>query len=79
MGSETVYKPFVDGQKLTFSIQGDSIVDERTGSEWNVLGQAVDGPLKGSQLTPVVHGTHFWFAWVGFNPDTSVRTAEDVD
>ena len=79
VGSAAVYQAFVDGQKLTFSVQGDSIVDERTGSEWNVLGQAVDGPLKGSQLTPVVHGTHFWFAWAGFNPDTSVRTAEDVD
>ena len=78
VGSAAVYEATVDGQKLTFKAQDGAIVDEETGSTWNILGQAVEGPLQGTQLTPVVHANHFWFAWAAFNPDTEVRTAEDV-
>ena len=77
VGSAAVYEPFVDGRKLIFKAQDGAIVDEQTGSRWNIAGHAVSGPLEGSRLTPVVHGTHFWFAWFAFNPDTIVRTAED--
>ena len=28
-----------------------------------MLGQAVNGPLAGKQLTPVVAVNHFWFSW----------------
>ncbi len=47
-------------------------MDTETGTAWSLLGQAIDGPLKGSQLEPVVHGTHFWFAWAAFRPDTAL-------
>ena len=50
---------------------------KETGSEWNILGQAVAGPLTGAQLPPVLHGNHFWFAWAAFMPDTEVRTDQD--
>ncbi len=36
--------------------------------------QAIEGPLLGSQLTPVVHANDFWFAWAAFNPDDPVYT-----
>ena len=78
VGSTAVYEPFVDGEMLTFVVEDQIIVDRQTGSKWNILGQAVDGPLQGSQLTPVVHGNHFWFAWAAFNPDTLVRTPKDI-
>ena len=52
VGATAVYGPFVDGQKLTFAVQNDVIVDEDTGSKWNILGQAVEGPLKDNQLAP---------------------------
>ena len=48
VGSTGMYVPFVEGQKLTFKIQDALIVDEETGSKWNILGQAVEGPLEGS-------------------------------
>jgi hypothetical protein len=57
---------------LTFRREGDDIVDEQTGSRWNVLGQAIAGPLAGAQLVPIVHGDHFWFAWAAFKPDTLI-------
>ncbi len=76
VGSTAVYEPVVDGQKLTFKVEADVIVDEETGSKWNILGRAVEGPLEGSRLAPVVHANHFWFAWAAFNPETEVRTGD---
>ena len=72
VGATGVFDPNLDGQKLTFVQEGEGIVDEQTGSTWTVLGQAVDGPLAGKSLTPIVHGDHFWFAWAAFKPDTIV-------
>jgi hypothetical protein len=77
VGSTGVYEPFVNGEKLTFMVENGAIVDDSTGSEWNILGMAVDGPLAGTQLVPVAHTNHFWFAWAAFNPETAVREATD--
>jgi hypothetical protein len=40
-----------------------------------VTGLATAGPLKGTQLDPVVHGDHFWFAWAAFAPGTRIWMA----
>ena len=72
VGATGVFDPHVNDQKLTFIKEGDNIVDEQTGSVWNVLGQAVAGPLAGTQLAPIVHGDHFWFSWAAFKPDTII-------
>jgi hypothetical protein len=79
LGSTGVYEPFADGTKLTFAAKDGVIVDEQTGSTWNVLGKAVEGPLQGEQLVPVVHANHFWFAWAAFHPHTTVRASEDLE
>jgi hypothetical protein len=76
VGATGVFDPNLDGQKLTFVRQGEEIVDEQTGSTWNVLGQAIDGPLAGESLVPIVHGDHFWFAWAAFKPDNIVYQAQ---
>ena len=76
VGSTGVYDPNLDGQKLTFKIESDRIVDEQTGSVWNILGEAVEGELAGKRLEAVVHANHFWFAWSAFFPDSDLRTAE---
>ncbi len=71
VGAATVWNPSVDGQRLTFRAAGDTLfVDEETSTTWSLLGQAIEGPLAGKELEPVVHGTHFWFAWAAFQPDT---------
>ena len=72
VGATGVFDPNVNGQKLTFRQDGEKIVDEETGSSWNILGQAVDGSLAGEELSPVVHGDHFWFSWAAFKPDTII-------
>jgi len=75
VGAVNSFSRELDGQTLTFRVEGDRIVDEETGSEWNVLGQAVSGPLAGSQLAPVVGINHFWFSWAAFKPETRVYEA----
>jgi len=65
------------GRTLTFDPAGDDGLfrDGETGTVWNLSGKAVAGALTGESLAPVVHGNHFWFAWVVFLPDTEVWRA----
>lgn len=72
VGAVNAFSRELDGQTLTFTFDGDRILDEETGSEWDVLGQAINGPLAGSQLEPVVGINHFWFSWAAFRPETQV-------
>ena len=76
VGSASVFKPVVDGQKLTFQIDEERFTDAETGSTWNILGAAVEGPLAGKQLEIVIHGNHFWFAWAAFKPDSEIYQPE---
>jgi len=78
VGAATTFSRELDGQVLTFVLDGDRIVDEQTGSEWDVLGQAVSGPKPASQLAPVVSVNHFWFSWAAFRPDTRVYEAGEA-
>lgn len=77
VGATGVFDPVLDGQKLTFRWDGQNIVDEQTGSSWNIVGQAIAGPLTGRALTPIVKGDHFWFSWAAFQPDTLIYTSDE--
>jgi hypothetical protein len=72
VGTGNTFSRELDGQILTFQADGEKITDEQTGSEWNILGQAVSGELVGRQLEPVVNVNHFWFSWAAFRPETRV-------
>ena len=77
VGATAIYKSDLDGQSLTFQPSGEGFVDDQTGSEWNILGEAVDGPLSGSRLEPIASADHFWFAWAAFRPDTVIYPGAD--
>jgi len=72
VGSAAVFNAVLDSQKLTFSATGSEFTDAETGSTWNILGEATEGPLAGQRLTKIVHSNHFWFAWGAFKPDTLI-------
>ena len=72
VGATGVFDSHLDGQKLTFQADENRIVDDQTGSAWNILGQAIEGSLTGKKLTPIVHANHFWFSWATFKPDTII-------
>ena len=62
----------INDQILTFTLEGDTIKDQETGSTWNVLGLATGGELAGTQLTAVISINHFWFSWAAFKPQTRI-------
>ena len=70
VGTVGVFSSVFDGQQLTFQAEGDGFVDEQTGTTWNVLGDATDGPLAGNTLEPITFVRTFWFVWAAFQPDT---------
>jgi len=72
VGTVGVFDSVVDARTLHFAWRDDALVDAETGSRWNVLGQATVGPLAGRRLVPLLHGTHFWFAWAAFKPQTCI-------
>lgn len=75
IGATGVFVSVIDGQDLTFTASGNRFVDNQTGSTWNLLGRAIDGPLSGRQLKSVIHVDTFWFAWSTFQPDTELAGA----
>jgi hypothetical protein len=51
------------------------------GSTWSVTsGKALDGPHEGTALEPASEfGQQFWFAWLDFNPETTVFGEKDSE
>lgn len=47
-------------------------MDAETGSRWNMLGEAIAGPLAGRRLAQVPAYNAMWFAWTAYWPDTAV-------
>lgn len=72
IGSVAVYVPTAGGEELTFAAADGTFTDAETESTWNILGEAVDGPLAGETLEAVPFIDTFWFTWATFQPDTRV-------
>jgi len=72
VGATSVFSCVLEGRTLTFEATSEGFKDRETTSSWNLLGQAVKGPLAGRRLTAVPHVDAFWFAWAAFNPATSL-------
>ncbi|MDX1374091.1 MAG: DUF3179 domain-containing protein [Burkholderiales bacterium] len=72
IASANAFSRGLAGKTLVFEARDGRVVDRETGSQWDMLGRAVAGPLKGARLTPAVGGVHFAFAWLAFNPDTEI-------
>lgn len=55
-----------DGSPVSLRRDGERIVDEATGSEWNASGRAISGPRAGEALDPAPGVQHFWFSHAAF-------------
>jgi hypothetical protein len=76
VGSTAAFRATLDdGTVLSFApgAEEDRFIDDATGSTWNLLGEAIDGPLAGTRLTAVPLDDTFWFVWFAFQPDTTVH------
>ena len=65
-----------DGTILTFRYEAGRFRDAETSSTWSLLGRALDGPLKGTQLQPVGGENSLWFNWADLHPETEIFPAE---
>ncbi len=77
VGAAVVFSPELGGTTLKFERKDGKFVDQQTGSSWNLLGIATEGPLAGKRLVPLQHGIYFAFAWLAFRPDTEVAGISD--
>jgi hypothetical protein len=71
------YSAMLDGKKLTFyaddvSPETAPFKDKETGTRWTLAGRAVDGPLRGRELTWVNSIQCRWYAWAAEFPETEV-------
>jgi hypothetical protein len=69
----TAFEATVNGRSLRFQAANDeasSLVDLDTHSTWDPYGLCVMGPMKGTQLKPLILIPEFWFAWSQFRPGT---------
>ena len=74
VGMAALFARRVGDDTLTFRLEDEAIVDEETGSRWNIFGSAIAGELAGTQLEAINAFPHFWFAWAAFYPDTAIST-----
>jgi hypothetical protein len=68
----TVFERRLDERVLSFEARDGKVFDAQTVSQWNILGEAVAGPLKGKRLSAMDSGVHFAFAWLAFNPGSEI-------
>ncbi len=77
VGQTAAFSRVLNGRTLTFEATEDGRYrDLETGSNWDLAGRAVGGPLEASRLAPVAHGNHFWFAWTAFRPESLLWRAD---
>lgn len=76
VGATGVFSPFIQGQRLTFTIRDGFFIDRETESRWNILGQAVAGKLNGKTLERLPAVDTFWFAWAAFKPQTAIYSVK---
>jgi hypothetical protein len=69
-----IYDPTINSKSLDFQYNASTskIIDKQTGSEWNFDGMAVNGQMKGKQLTRLPFDEGFWFSWAAFHPQTKI-------
>lgn len=75
VGAAAAYIPRIHGRRLTFVVRDGAIVDDQTGSTWTIAGEAIGGPLGGSDLDVAIALDSFWFTWAAFHPKTKIFRA----
>jgi hypothetical protein len=72
IAAATAFERRLDERVLEFEAREGRFFDRGTGSEWNILGEAIAGPLAGRRLASMDSGVHFAFAWLAFNPGSEI-------
>jgi hypothetical protein len=78
LDTTTAFETRVKGKELRFepgNAEVSTLIDLDTRSIWDPYGLCLKGPLKGTQLKPLILIPEFWFAWSQFRPGTRLFTA----
>jgi len=52
--------------------QTHGVYDQQTGSVWNEMGEAISGPLAGTQLAYLESGVGEWYEFAAYHPDVEI-------
>jgi hypothetical protein len=66
----------IGSRTLSFEFVGERLVSG-DGTRWNASGEALDGPLQGTQLAQLATHGIYWFAWRSTHPGTAVFGADE--
>jgi len=70
------FYPFTeDGERLQLSAVSDNssiIFEDENDNQWNIFGEAVNGPLAGSKLKQPVSFIAYWFSWSAFYDNVEI-------
>ncbi|HJN93887.1 MAG TPA: DUF3179 domain-containing protein [Dehalococcoidia bacterium] len=69
----------LNGERLTFRVEGGAYRDDQTNSIWTLSGLASGGPLAGSQLSQIPSRTAFWFSIRAAFPEVTVAGLDEAD
>ncbi len=54
--------------------EGDQVImKDQEGNQWNLFGEAVEGPRKGTSLNTVTGYMAYWFSWAAFYSETQIH------
>ncbi|HEY1307680.1 MAG TPA: DUF3179 domain-containing (seleno)protein [Vicinamibacterales bacterium] len=73
----TAFDARANGKVLRFqaaNADASKVIDTGTRTTWDAYGLAINGPLKGTRLKPLILVPEFWFAWSQFRPGTRLYT-----
>ena len=60
--------PILKGKSISLEFKDQLLIDENE-NHYNLFGEVISGPDKGSRLESPMYFTGYWFAWVAFYPN----------
>jgi hypothetical protein len=73
-----VYDRRVNGQPIELMARPGSsparFIEPASGSEFDLTGDAISGPLAGQRLARIHSISEFWFDWLLRHPDSAIHT-----
>ncbi len=77
------FRRWIDGNSLDlYRKLNDAtalLVDSQTGSEWDLTGTALNGPLQGKKLEHIQVLLDYWFDWKLYNPGAGIFNQTPLD
>jgi hypothetical protein len=70
-GFALAYSPILEGETLTFSVDGGAWVDQ-SATVWDRTGLALSGPNAGKRLGFITSFVTEWYGWAAYHPETSI-------